>query len=175
MKHAKRKGPSDRTLRIVFVAFGVVALTTATAMALRLRGSDKLAYEANAVIGSADNMAEVLAQMQEMVDRSMITMSINASPVLTLSDKGAGVNWQIENPEEQSTKLIRVEIFRDDTNEMIYKTGAILPGTYITGTLPDTSLDEGTYDCTAYFYSYDIDTREYLGMAGAQIILTVLP
>lgn len=173
MKHA-RKSKKRILLPIFAVAAALLAISAGIYGLFQYLGGD-LRYENNVVIGSVDSGKEQIGKMQEMVDRSIITMSINASPVLTLSDMDAGVNWQIENPEEQSTKLIRVELYRDDTNEKIYETGAVKPGSYISGTLPDVELGVGTYPCTAYFYSYDIDTQEYLGQAGAQIILTVLP
>lgn len=134
-----------------------------------------LRYENNVTIGSVGTPEEQQARLQQMLDRGMITMSINASPVWSLSNKEAGVNWQIENPEGQATKLIRVEVLRDDNGKKIYETGALRPGTYITGTQPDVTLEAGEYPCTAYFYSYDIETEEFLGKAGAQITLYVQP
>lgn len=155
-------------LLLLFVA-GAVVITLVRGM------TGSLWYENNATIGKIGDNAEQLQQMQEMVDKGMITMSINAYPVWERSNEEAGINWQIENPEEQSDKLIRVEVVQDETGELIYETGAIRPGTYVTGTKPKKKLEEGQHICTATFYAYDIDTKEYIGKAAAQIVLTVQP
>ena len=102
----------------------------------------------------------------------MLAMSINATP----SGRGVGsersVNWLIENPSNQG-KLIRVEIYRDDTGEKIYETGAIKPGSYVEAAPPDVSLPVGEYDCTARFYTYRLETEEYIGQAAAKIKLVI--
>lgn len=168
----EKKGGHGKTILVVLLLLLLLAAVAFLVVKLMDNG---LKYEDNVFVGSADNSEERKKELQEMVDKSMITMSINASPVWMLSDEGAGVNWEIENPEGQSTKLIRVEVIRDDTGKKIYETGAIRPGTYVSGTKPDVALDVGVYPCTAYFYSYDIDTEEFLGKAGAQITLYVQP
>lgn len=172
MKHAK-KARSSKKWGIIIVA--ALALSAGILLTIRpWKSDDGLKYERDAVNGSIDSGVGDLERMQELVDRGMITMSINATPAYRISEKKAGVNWNIENPAAQSTKLIRVEIYRDDTSEKIYETGAIAPGKYVTGTRPDVELAVGEYTCTAYFYSYDIETEEYLGQAGTQIVLYVL-
>lgn len=173
MKHAKKKSGSSKGLLLIPLA--LLLLGGAVYGGWKLLGQrGGLEYENNVTIGSVDNGQKTLEQLQAAADRSKITMSINASPMLSLSDRDTGVNWLIANPEEQSTKLIRVEIYLDETGEKIYETGALRPGTYVTGTLPDIELSVGEYSCTAYFYSYDIDTQEFLGKAGTQICLYVL-
>lgn len=184
MKHSKhskkrtgRKAPG--MLRGLIKA--VVLLTLVAVLAFiavrylpKLLADDGLKYEDNVVVGTVGDPAEQIAKMDEMLDKGMLTMSINASPVWKLSDREAGVNWQIENPAGQANKLIRVEIYRDDTEQLIYETGAIPPGSYVTGTKPKRDLSAGKYSCTAYFYGYDIETQEFLGQVGAQILLQVL-
>lgn len=177
------KGPKPKKIRKTShrSALAVTAVTLLTMFAIAagtiyyVSTHTGLRYENNVTIGSVGTPEEQQARLQQMLDRGMITMSINASPVWSLSNKEAGVNWQIENPEGQATKLIRVEVLRDDTGKKIYETGALRPGTYITGTQPDVTLEAGEYPCTAYFYSYDIETEEFLGKAGAQITLYVQP
>lgn len=169
MKHAK-KSALQTVLTKLGLCIGVLA-----ALILLLVWLLPGRYDKNAITGTAGNDAQRMEEMEKALDRSMITMCINANPVWKLSDREAGVNWQIENPKEQATKLIKVIVTRDDNGDKIYQTGSLLPGTYITDTKPDVSLGEGTYSCTAYFYSYDIETGEALGVAGAQITLYVQP
>lgn len=178
MKHAQKSKVSGKKTAVLIV-LAVAAFAAAILLAVKLvtgqKKDDGLEYETNVVVGAVDNGLERKAAMQEMVDRGMITMSINASPAWYLSRKEEGVNWEIENPEGQATKLIRVEVYRNDTGKKIYETGALRPGTYVTGTEPDVELEEGVYECTAYFYSYDIETEEFLGKAGSEITLYVQP
>lgn len=172
MKHAKAKKRLSEGLRIVLAA---LLMVSGIALVIILRSQYVgPRYDRNAVSGSIGNGMDSLVGMKELMDKGMITISINATPMYRLSEKGKGINWNIENPASQSTKLIRVEIYRDDTGEKIYETGVIPPGNYVTGTQPDVDLETGEYICTAYFYSYDIETEEYLGQAGAQITLYVL-
>ena len=67
-----------------------------------------------------------------------------------------------------------VEIHRNDTGEVIYKSGAIPVGSKLETAKLSADLDAGTYECTALFYNVDPDSGEYLGCAGAVITVTVL-
>ncbi len=102
----------------------------------------------------------------------MLAMSINATPSGKTKGSGRGINWLIENPSNQG-KLIRVEVWRDDTGEMIYETGAIQPGTYVESAPLKTDLPPGQYACTARFYAYQEETERYIGQAAARITLTL--
>lgn len=174
-----RRAKQSKSRRVaVGIAVALIAIAAGGVLFLTLRltnaGRGGLELDANASIGTAgEDREEVIARLQAEVDASMLTMSINATPVLSLSDPDSGVNWQIENPEGQG-KLIQVTVYRDDTGEAIYETGALAPGTYVTGTPPDVPLPAGTYSCTAYFRSYSLEDEKYLGQAGTQITLTVL-
>jgi len=67
-----------------------------------------------------------------------------------------------------------VEISRNDTGEVVYKSGGIPVGSKIENAKLNVDMDKGTYDCTALFYNVDPDTGDYLGCAGAIISITVL-
>lgn len=177
MKHAKAKSASGKAKHVLLAVLILLLAAGAVYLAARvLSGRESgLKYESNAIVGATTDGAMTKEEMQAMADRGMITMSINATPTMSLSHPEEGVNWLIENPAEQSTKVIQVDVIRNDTGETIYTTGAIRPGTYITGTRPDVELEEGVYSCTAYFHSFDIDTEEPLGEAGSQITLYVQP
>ncbi len=133
-----------------------------------------LAYEANVVAGDIPGKSkeERQRELDSVVEEGMLAMSINATP----SGKGVGkdrsVNWLIENPGNQG-KLIRVEVYRDDTGEKIYETGAIKPGNYVEAAPPDVELPVGEYACTARFYTYRLESEEYIGQAAARIELVI--
>lgn len=163
-----------------FAVILLLVLILAAVLCLLVRESRKterkegLAYEANVVAGDIPGKSkeERQRELDSIVEEGMLAMSINATP----SGRGVGsersVNWLIENPSNQG-KLIRVEIYRDDTGEKIYETGAIKPGSYVEAAPPDVNLPIGEYDCTARFYTYRLETEEYIGQAAAKIKLVI--
>ena len=101
----------------------------------------------------------------------MINISMNTSPIFQ-NGTSTG-NLMIVNESINNYPQV-VEIVRNDTNESIYKSGAIAVGSKIESAKLDADLDAGTYDCTAMFYNVDPETGAYLGCAGAIITISVL-
>ena len=101
----------------------------------------------------------------------MINISMNTSP--SFENGSAAGNLMIVNEGINRYPQV-VEIIRNDTNEQIYKSGAIPVGSKIESAKLNTVLSAGTYECTALFYNVDSNTGSYLGCAGAIIQLTVL-
>ena len=60
-----------------------------------------------------------------------------------------------------------------DTEEEIYASKYLKPGTYIENAKLQKVLEKGTYEAIAYFSAYDEETHEYIGRTGAQISITV--
>ena len=79
----------------------------------------------------------------------------------------------LENP-ANNAKLLVVEIYMDDTQELIYKSKAIPVGAYIENARLDKVLEPGQYAATAYFMAYREDDHSFIGQAGAAISITVL-
>ena len=129
-------------------------------------------YDENATIGILPgvDIETRRAELQNILDRTMIAFSINTSPVF-LNGTSAG-NLLIENP-GNNAKLLQISIYIDDSNEEIYASKFLKPGTYIESVKLDKVLEKGTYDATAYFSAYDEETGEYIGRVGAQITITV--
>ena len=131
-----------------------------------------LTYETNVVVGElpGKTAAERQAELDQLVEEGMLSMSINATPSASLSRDGGKVNWLIENPSNQG-KLIRVEVYRTDNGDKIYETGALRPGSYVESAPLQEKLAPGEYSCTAVFYTYQIDTEAYIGQAAAEVTL----
>ena len=102
----------------------------------------------------------------------MLAMSINATPVGKTTGTDRNINWLVENPSNQG-KLIRVEVWLDSQEELIYETGAIPPGNYVESAPLRTELPPGEYNCTARFYAYQEETETYIGQAAAKIRLVI--
>ena len=116
-------------------------------------------------------MAERQAQLQEQLDESMIAFSINGSPVF--ANSGAEGNLMLENP-ANNAKLLVVEIYMDETQELIYQSKALPVGSYIENARLDKVLEAGEYQATAYFKAYREEDQTFIGQAGAAIKITVL-
>ena len=109
-------------------------------------------------------------ELQDLLDKSLIAFSINTSPVF-LNGTTEG-NLLIENP-GNNAKLLQVSIQMKDTEEEIYASKYLKPGTYIENAKLQKVLEKGTYEAIAYFSAYDEETHEYIGRTGAQISITV--
>ena len=165
---------------VIMVLLLLLLAALAAAVYFYIQGSraaakpEGLVYEANIVEGDipGKSMEEMQRELDSIVEEGMLAMSINATPFGRISGADRDINWMIENPSNQG-KLIRVEVWRDDTGEKIYETGAIKPGSYVESAQPDVGLPVGEYDCTARFYTYRLETEEYIGQAAAKIRLVI--
>lgn len=161
-----------RTLTVILVLL-LLLLTIGICYFLFTRKDTKdLEYDDNATTGIMPgvDVDERRKELQNLLDRSMITFSINTSPVF-LNGTSEG-NLLIENP-GNNAKLVKVSLVINKTNEEVYASKYLKPGTYIENVKLDKVLKKGTYDATAYFSAYDEETTEYIGRTGAQITLTV--
>ncbi|MBR3999300.1 MAG: hypothetical protein IKI93_13275 [Clostridia bacterium] len=132
-----------------------------------------IVYDDGAVQGGWDvaDTDKIIASLNEKVEEGMINISMNTSP--TFSSGTAEGNLMIVNEGINRYPQV-VEITRNDTSEMIYKSGAIPVGSKIEHAKLSVDLPAGTYECTAMFYNVDPTTGSYLGCAGAIISITVL-
>lgn len=132
-----------------------------------------IVYDDSAVEGGWDeaDTDKIIASLNEKVEEGMINISMNTSP--NFRDGTAEGNLMIVNEGINRYPQV-VEISRNDTGEMIYKSGAIPVGSKIEHAKLSVDLPAGTYDCTAMFYNVDPNTGSYLGCAGAIINITVL-
>ncbi len=179
---SKENRPSLRN-----TGFLIVALLIIIALLLLVRGCDTdtpvapaetdrglgIVYDNGATEGGwteADTDA-IIASLNEKVEEGMINISMNTSPQFT--DGTAAGNLMIVNESVNRYPQV-VEITRNDTGDMIYKSGAIPVGSKIESAALNTDLAAGSYECTAMFYNVDPETGSYLGCAGAIIHVTVL-
>ena len=155
----------------------MVLLLAVAGVAYLLLGQDTdgsgLELDDNATMGILPgiDIAQRQDELQQLLDESMIAFSINTSPVFaTGSSEG---NLMLENP-ANNAKLLMVEIYRDDTEELIYQSKALPVGSYIENVRLDKVLEPGEYAATAYFKAYHEEDGSYIGQAGAAILITVL-
>ncbi|WP_343207846.1 hypothetical protein [Anaerolentibacter hominis] len=128
--------------------------------------------EANAVVGTMPGKSneEIEAELNRQVSEKMIAFTINANPVY--EDGKAKGNILFENP-QSNDKYTKLEVFRDDTGDLIYETGLLEPGSYVPEAELEKPLKKGEYACTAYIHGYRISDNGYLGKVSAGIKITV--
>lgn len=114
---------------------------------------------------------EIQAELNKQVAEGMINISMNLTPVF--DDGESEGNLLIINEDINRYPQV-VEIYLKDTDELIYKSGAIPVGSKIESDTLDVDLDAGEYECTAYFNAVNPDTGELVGRAGAEVKITVL-
>jgi hypothetical protein len=112
---------------------------------------------------------EIKEQLNQKVDENKINISMNLNPVFeTGTSKG---NLKIVN-EKINNYMQVVEIYRDDTNELIYTSSAIPVGKQLSSAKLNVPLAKGEYNCTAYFNAIREDGT-YVGKAAAKVKITV--
>jgi len=175
-----RRGNRNRNALIVIAVLLAVAVIV---FLLRGCGEEKqteqnvhgrgIVYDPGAVAGGWDeaDLDAVVEGLNEKVREGMINISMNTSPYFRNGSEAG--NLMIVNEGANRYPQV-VEIVRNDTGELIYRSGAIPVGSKIESAKLDTVLGAGTYECTALFYNVDPATGSYLGCAGAVIQITVL-
>lgn len=131
-----------------------------------------LTQDSNAQEGEREKrpQEEIQAELNQKVQEGMINISMNLSPIFENgTSKG---NLLIVNEEINRHPQV-IEIYRKDTNELIYKSGLIPVGSRVDEGSLLVDLDAGEYPCVAYFNSVNGETGELLGKAGAEINIIV--
>lgn len=128
--------------------------------------------EPNAVVGMmpGKTQEQIEEELNRQVGEKMIAFSINSAPVF--ASGAAEGDILFENP-GSNNKLTKLEIYRDGTEELVYSTGLLQPGSYVPQDKLDKQLAPGSYACTAYIYAYKQESEEYIGKVAAGITITV--
>ena len=113
---------------------------------------------------------EILADLNRQVAEGMITMSMNPDPVFA---GGTAKGSLLIHNDESNRHAQVVQIVCDDTEELIYTSGAVPVGKHLNSDTLDVDLDAGDYPCTAYFNSVDETTGEILGTGAVKITVHV--
>lgn len=161
----KKRGASFWVAIIVAVVAVVLACVLAFTMCSRsARQGDE---------GQLDGKTpeEIQAELDRIVEEGMFNISI--ASMIEFPDGTSPGEVRIENV-PGNIYMMKVEVTRDDTNEVIYTTDFIEPNHHVQQDTLDVDLPAGTYDCTAMFYAHDVDTEELIGQAAAKIQIKVL-
>jgi hypothetical protein len=114
---------------------------------------------------------EILAQMQKVADEAYFSFKINARPIF--ENGSAAGNLSIENPSYNVYPMV-VQIYLDDTDEIIYDSGGLFPNHHIANAKLSKKLRAGKYNATAHMNAYDPVTLEWQGKQAAGLVITIL-
>ncbi|GCF95309.1 hypothetical protein NRIC_32000 [Enterococcus florum] len=113
---------------------------------------------------------EIATLAQQTVDKSQFNLMIaSESAIDAATQKGM---LHIKNPETNGYP-INVEIFDDQTGEILYTSGAIQPGEEVSEIQLEKPLNEGTHKTTALFSLYDPQTKQKQGEVSAGVTISV--
>lgn len=154
------------------IVVAIVCLVAAGLIAWNfLSGSNSAARQGELGDLSTMSDAEIQAQIDDLVEKSMFNISI-ASQVNFANGTSPG-ELKIQNPGNNSM-LMQVQILRDDTGDVIYESGVIEPNHHVESDVLAVDLPAGSYDCAAVFYALDPQTEARVGQATAEITINVM-
>lgn len=117
------------------------------------------------------DLAALQEELNKKVAAGMMNISMATNPVFETGTSAGEL--LIYNSTVNNYPQV-VEIYRNDTGELIYTSSGIPVGSRIDTDTLDVDLPAGDYDCTAYFNAVDPETNQMVGRAGANITIKVL-
>lgn len=155
----------------VFLPSLLALALLAAALAFTLwqgQSADALRMEANATVGEMPGLdpAARASQLQTLVDESLISYSVNTHLSV---EKGRG-NLLLENPKNNQKYLIAT-LRLDATGELLYQSGALVPGSYLEWVPLSATLPKGEHPATLYLDGYRLTDEGYLGQTGVAVTL----
>ena len=152
--------------------FGIITFPWETEQPRVIVAGDLFPGQGDASSGHLPNMTpeQIREQMQKVADESQFSFKINSRPIF--ENGSAPGDLGIENPSYNVYPMV-VQIFLDDTGEIIYDSGGLLPDQHIYTARLSRTLSPGEYKATAVINAYDPDTFVWQGKAQANLIITV--
>lgn len=158
---------------VVWIVIAAIALILALLVGLYFF-MDSTQYKGGAggELGQLDGKTaeEIQEALDNYVEEGMLDISIAAT--ILFPDGTSEGELRIENS-PSNHYLMQVDISRDDTGQVIYSSDPIEPNYHIQNGRLNTDLPAGEYECTATFYALDMDSREVVGQAAANVLVVV--
>ena len=125
--------------------------------------------ESNIVVGAMLGQEDA-QDKQRALDEGMIGFSVNTR--MKFDTPSADGAIMFENP-AGNAKYTKLKLVRDDTDEEIYSTGLLQPGTYVETDTLDAMVPTGEYACTALVEAYRTNDKSYIGTVAAAVKVKV--
>lgn len=174
MPNAAKPGNKGRVKKIILVISAILAAAALVLAVLNYLGffaePASVAIIAGDKFPGAGSAKEIMEAMQAEVDLSEFSFEINAEPVFAGGSSEGDL--YITNPAGNGYPMV-VQIVQDDTGEIIYDSGGIMPGYQIVNDKLTKVLEKGEHNATAHFYAFDPETEEAVGEVTASIVITI--
>ena len=177
-ENTRRDTKSWTTILITIIILALLITMTGILVSRRANKQDELpasenglVFDESAVEGGWEQLSqeEIEDRLNNQLEEGMINISMNTSPYFENGTSKGNLMIVNETINRYSQK---VQIIRNDTDEVIYTSGAIAVGSKIEAAALDVDLDAGTYECTALFHNLD-NSGNIIGSAGAIITITI--
>lgn len=167
----------NKKINILVIAVSVFLVITSAFILNQNSDIKKLENSIKAEIGQLENKTndEIQAALNEVIEKGNLRISINANPVFY--DGNSEGTLMIENHPNNLYNLrcsISSDINNDGKTEEIYHSGLMPVNSHIQQDFLSLDADKGEYDAIATFTAYDVDTDEVIGIAQAEICISVL-
>ena len=181
-EYEEKRKRRNRRIRIFLMLIGVIILLL---LLLRSCGSERIQLPddvekvVDAIFDNSQKdkekvVTETPEERQERINKEamkgMLTIDLNVTPIF---ENGISEgNFQFLNDKE-NYYLMQVEVYRDDTNELIYKSKLIKQGNIIERAKLDVPLKKG-FMIAQHFRAVDPETFAIKGTVGAKMKITIL-
>ena len=175
-KKKKKKKKSGRKWLIILLILLLLAVLIAGGILVykvnQKREFERYQFDTSAMEGRIQMMTEeeIQAELNRVVEEGMFNISIASSVVF--DPKTEMGEARIENIHANNYHM-QVDIFLDDTGELVYSSKLIQPGYSIEHIKLDRKLAPGEYRATAIFSAITKKELQLFGQAGAQIKLYI--
>lgn len=116
-----------------------------------------VSVDANSGVLHESSKDDLIKELNEKVKQGEINMSMNTYVVF--EDGNSTGNFKITNNEVNNYPQM-VEIFLNDTNEVVYRSGLIPIGKTVEHAKLTTPLEKGVYNATARFFNMEVANPE---------------
>lgn len=147
---------SPTAKRVIIIGAAVVFVAMAiTIIILITRSGETSPKDERPTVVSQGNAEEVKASMDEPVQDGYYQVTMNTSWTF----EGKASDAYVENV-TNNTRTVYFDVFRSDTNELVYSSPYIPVGEKIKGFALDADLEPGSYDGLVTYHLVDDNNEE---------------
>ncbi|MBR4039475.1 MAG: hypothetical protein IKJ11_05180 [Clostridia bacterium] len=173
----KKKKKKNKTIWLILIIIILLLLLAALGVVVykvnQQREFERYVFDTEAIEGRIQTMTEeeIQEELNRVVDEGMFNISIASSIVFDPKTKQGQA--RIENIAANHYHM-QVDIFLNDTQELIYSSKLLRPGYSLEYIELDKQLAPGEYEATAVFSAITQQELQLFGQAGAEIRLYIM-
>lgn len=168
-----KKNQKNKLTKIITIAF-FISLPIFILIFFMLPKISKMAYfdkNAKNVKTQEEKKEEILAELQKYADASNFEIDMNVD--LKFENSSSVGNIYIANP-QNNTLDMKVDIYLNETGEIIYKSGILKPGDLIEKDSLRKDIPKGSYDATAIISAVAPNTEVIMGEVELEVKIDIL-